>query len=137
MQYISSQFYFTRFLSELRIKFWCKARFRFDLGWIFCNSVILLWLWKKDIICTFLQSGSVQYVLNVLFTFSIIKGFYRPIGIAILLFAIRLSVYDALNVLLIHAVYFIAILLYSISEWVADQILMQSPISILFGLNIL
>jgi hypothetical protein len=37
-----SQFYFTRFLSELRFKFWCKARFRFDLGWIFCNSVILL-----------------------------------------------------------------------------------------------
>jgi hypothetical protein len=31
----------------------------------------------------------------------------------------------------------IAILLYSVSEWVADQILMQSPISIRFGLNIL
>jgi hypothetical protein len=32
-----------------------------------------------------LQSGSVQYVLNVLFTFTIIKGFYRPIAILLLL----------------------------------------------------
>jgi hypothetical protein len=40
-------------------------------------------------------TGSVQYVLNVLFTFSIIKGFYKPIS----------------------QFYF-----YSISEWVVDQI---------------
>ena len=26
------KFYFTRFLSELRIKFWCKTRFRFGLN---------------------------------------------------------------------------------------------------------
>jgi hypothetical protein len=59
-----SQFYFkfTPFPSELRIKFWRKARFRFDLGWIYCNSVIFLWkrLWKKYLICKFLQSGSVR-----------------------------------------------------------------------------
>jgi hypothetical protein len=57
-------------------EFWCKATFRFDLGWILYNSVILLWDDEKRHyfnICKFLQSGSVQYVLNVLFTFSIIK----------------------------------------------------------------
>jgi hypothetical protein len=61
-----SQFYFTRFLSELRIKFWCKARFRFDLGSIFCNSSLRLW--KKDLVCKFLQPAPYLYVLNVLFT---------------------------------------------------------------------
>ena len=70
MQYISSQFYFTRFLSD--------AKPDFDFIWAE-YSVILLFFsesMKKDIICKFLQSDSVQYVLNVLFTFSIIKGFY-------------------------------------------------------------
>jgi hypothetical protein len=55
--------FITRFLSELWFKFWYKARFRFDLGWIY--SVILLFFsktMKKDIICKFLQSSSVQYV---------------------------------------------------------------------------
>ena len=39
-----SQFYFTRFLSELGIKFWCKADF--DLIWAE-YSVILLFVSKK------------------------------------------------------------------------------------------
>jgi hypothetical protein len=101
-----SQFYFTRFLSKFPFKFWCKARFRFDLGWIFCNSVMLLWDYeKKTLFGSFCDPALCMYVLNVLFTCSIIKP--------------------------------VAILLYSISEWVGEQILMQSPISIWFGLNIL
>jgi hypothetical protein len=64
-----SQFYFTRFLSELRIKFWCKARFRFDLDWIFCNSVIFLQDYEnKTLFASFCKLA--LHVLNVLFTCS-------------------------------------------------------------------
>ena len=61
----------------------------FDLTWAE-YSVILLFFsetMKKDIICTFLQSGSVQYVLNVFCLHSVLlrdfigpSQFYRSIS---------------------------------------------------------
>jgi hypothetical protein len=58
--------------------------FGLNILYWFCYSSLRLW--KKDIICKFLQSGCVQYVLNVLFIFSIIKGLpCKPIAILLLL----------------------------------------------------
>ena len=71
------------------MQYYYKAHRNFTL----LDSVILLFFSKTmkkrhylQVLFATLQSGSVQYVLNVLFTFSITLGFtVSPIGIAILL----------------------------------------------------